>query len=169
MRLLKVARIINTHGLNGDLIIQVTTDSPEIFDDMRYMMLAKGGDVKASLEIEHMQDYKGNILVGLAGVADIDEALRYRGMDIVVPEDMLPAEEDAVYWHEMAGCPVFDKEGEKIGELADYMEAGGADVFRIKCADGYYLISNNKDHVLEINIKDKKLVVDRIGLVSEKI
>lgn len=169
MKFVKVGRLVNTHGLDGELVMQVTTDSPEIFEEMQYMMLAKGGDVKASLEIEYMQDYKGNLLVGFAGVTDIDDALKYKGMDVVVPEETLPDDDDAIYWHELEGSPVFDRNGVQIGTLVDYMEAGGAEVFRIKCSDGYYLISNNKDHVLEINVKDRKLVVDRIGLVSEEI
>ncbi len=95
---------------------------------------------------------------------------KYKGMDVVVPEDALPeAEEGSIYWSDLVGCPVFDKIGVEVGTLDDYMEAGGTEVFRIKCEDGYYLISNNIDHVLEINVKDKKLVVDRVGLVSEEI
>lgn len=149
--------------------MQVLTESPEVFDDMQYMMLAVKGNVQASLEIEYMQEYKGNILVGFAGVEDIDTAKKYKGMEVVIPEEMLPELDGEIYWHELEGCPVFDKNGELVGALADYMEAGGADIFRIKCEDEYYLISNNTDHVLEINVKEKKLVIDRIGLVSEKI
>lgn len=169
MEFIRVGKLINTHGLDGDLVMQLTTDSPEIFDEMQYMMLAKDGDVKASLKIEYMQDYKGNFLVGLAGVTDIDTALKYKGMDVVIPEDMLPESGGDIYWRDLEGSRVFDSEGDFIGTLVDYMEAGGTDVFRIKGAHGYYLISNNSDHVLEINAQEKKLVVSRSGLVSEEI
>ncbi|MGD9809587.1 MAG: ribosome maturation factor RimM [Deferribacterales bacterium] len=169
MKLVKVGRLINTHGLDGELIMQILTDTPEVFDEIEYMMLAVKGDVKASLAIEYMQEFKGNVLVGLVGVEDIDTAKKYKGMDVVVPEDMLPELEGEIYWHELEGAPVFDKDGETVGTLVDYMEAGGADIFRIKTDKGYYLISDNTDHVLEINVKEKKLVIDRIGLVSEEI
>lgn len=169
MKLVRIGKLINTHGLDGELIMQVLTDTPEIFEDIQYMMLAVKGDVKASLGIEYMQEFKGNVLVGLVGVEDIDTAKQYKGMDVVVPEEMLPELEDEIYWHELEGAPVFDKEGVEVGTLVDYMEAGGSDIFRIKCDEGYYLISDNKDHVLEINVKEKKLVIDRIGLVSEEV
>ncbi len=67
-------KIVNTHGLDGELVMQFKTESPEIFDDMQYMMLAREGDIKSSLEIEYMEDYKGMALVGLVGVEDIDTA-----------------------------------------------------------------------------------------------
>jgi len=170
MKLVKVGKLVNTHGLDGALVMQLLTDTPELFEDIKYLMLSKDGDVKASLEIEYLQDYRGHYLVGLKGVSDIDDALKYKGMDVVIPEEMLPElDDDEIYWHEFVGAQVFDRNGEMVGTLADYMEAGPAEVFRIKCEDGYYLISNNIDHVLEINVKDKKLVIERSGLVSEEV
>lgn len=169
MKLVRVGKLLNTHGLKGELVLQVTTDSPEVFDEMKYMMLAIEGDVKASLEIEYMADHRAGALVGFVGVEDVDAAKKYKGMDVVIPEEMLPELEDEIYWNELVGCPVFDRNGDEVGTLVDYMEAGGADIFRIKSGRKYYLISNNIDHVLEINVKEKKLVIDRIGLVSEEV
>lgn len=169
MKFIKIGKLVNTHGLDGDLVMQVTTESPEILEDMQYMMLSRGGDVKASLEIEYMKDYKGMLLLGLKGVEDVDTALKYKGMDVVVPEDMLPKLEDAIYWHELEGCQVLDTDGVLVGTLDDYMEAGSTDVFRIKGDGAYYLVSNNKNHVIEINVKEKKLIVAREGLIRENI
>jgi len=169
MKFIRVGRLVNTHGLDGELVMVLSTESPEIFEDMKYMMLAKNGDVKASLEIEYIHDINGKQLVAFYGVDDLDAAVKYKGLDVVVPEEMLPELEDEIYWHELEGSPVFDLGGNMVGTLVDYMEAGGSEVFRIKSGNGYYLISNNKDHVKEINVKEKKIVVDRDGLVSEKI
>lgn len=169
MKFIKIGKLVNTHGLDGDLVMQVTTESPEILDEMQYMMLSRDGDVKASLEIEFMRNYKGMLLVGLKGVDGVDAALKYKGMDVVVPEDMLPELEDSIYWHELEGCQVLDTDGELVGVLVDYMEAGSSEVFRIKGGDDTYLISNNKNHVIEINVKEKKLIVAREGLISENI
>lgn len=169
MKFIKIGKLVNTHGLDGDLVMQVTTESPEILDEMQYMMLSRDGDVKASHEIEFMRNYKGMLLVGLKGVAGVDAALKYKGMDVVVPEDMLPELEDSIYWHELEGCQVLDTDGELVGVLVDYMEAGSSEVFRIKGEDDTYLISNNKNHVIEINVKEKKLIVAREGLISENI
>ena len=69
--------------------------------------------------LEYMQEFKGNVLVALVGVEDIDTAKKYKGMDVVVPEDMLPELEGEIYWHELEGAPVFDKAGEMVGTLVD--------------------------------------------------
>jgi 16S rRNA processing protein RimM len=169
MKFIKIGKLVNTHGLDGLLLMQVTTESPEVLEEMQFMMLSKEGKVKASMEIEYMKDYKGMLLVGFAGVEDIDSALKYKGMDVVLPEEMLPELEGEIYWHELEGCQVLDTDGNLVGTLIDYMEAGASEVFRIKGEKGTYLISNNKDHVTEINVKEKKLVVNREGLISENV
>jgi len=170
MKLVRVGKLINTHGLDGVLVMQVFTDTPEVFAELEYMMLALKGSVKASQEIEFLHPYKDDkILVGFMGVEDIDSAARFKGMDVVIPEEMLPELDDEIYWSQLEGSPVFDSNGAEIGTLVDYMEAGETEIFRIKCDDEYYLISNNKEHVLEINVKEKKLVVAREGLISEDL
>jgi 16S rRNA processing protein RimM len=90
-------------------------------------------------------------------------------MDVVIPENMLPELDDEIYWSQLEGSPVLDINGDRIGELVDYMEGGSTEIFRIKCDDGYYLVSNNKDHVLKIDVKEKKLIVAREGLISEDL
>ncbi|MGE4317705.1 MAG: ribosome maturation factor RimM [Deferribacterales bacterium] len=169
MKFIKIGKLVNTHGLDGNLMMQVTTESPEILDEMQYMMLSKDGNVKASLEIEYMNPYKGMLLIGFKGIGDVDAALKYKGMDVVIPEDMLPDLDDGIYWHELEGCQVFDTEGNLVGTLIDYMEAGAAEVFRIKGEKETWLISNNKNHVTEINVTEKKLIVAREGLISENV
>ncbi|TCK60001.1 ribosome maturation factor RimM [Seleniivibrio woodruffii] len=169
MKFIKIGKLVNTHGLDGLLLMQVTTESPEILEEMQYMMLSKEGKVKASLEIEYMKDYKGMLLVGFKGLEDVDSALKYKGMDVVVPEEMLPQLDDEIYWHELEGCQVLDTNGDFVGTLIDYMEAGASEVFRIQGEKETWLISNNKDHVTEINVKEKKLVINREGLISEDV
>lgn len=169
MKFIKIGKLVNTHGLDGLLLMQVTTESPEILEEMQYMMLSKEGKVKASLEIEYMKDYKGMLLVGFKGLEDVDSALKYKGMDVVIPEEMLPQLDDEIYWHELEGCQVLDTNGDFVGTLIDYMEAGASEVFRIQGEKETWLISNNKDHVTEINVKEKKLVINREGLISEDV
>lgn len=169
MKFIKIGKLVNTHGLDGNLVMQVTTESPEILEDMQYMLLSRNGEVKASLEPAYMNEYKGMLLVGFKGVEDVDSALKYKGMDVVVPEDMLPKLEDSIYWHELEGCLVFDTEGKQVGTLIDYLEAGPTEVFRIQGDKCTYLISNNKNHVTEINVKEKRLIVAREGLISENV
>jgi len=54
--------------------------------------------------------------------------------------------------------------------LFDYIESGSNDVFRIKRNDGgFYLISNNKDHVLSIDVDKKLVTVNSEGLVDEDL
>jgi 16S rRNA processing protein RimM len=79
--------------------------------------------------------------------------------------ELPPLSSDEVYWAQIEGFTVVDIDGVVIGALTDYMETGSADVFIIEGADGrQYLISNNRDHVLSIDLDAKLVTVARDGL-----
>ena len=84
---------------------------------------------------------------------------------------MLPkADDDEVYWFEIENLPVISSDKKEIGRLVDVMETGSTDIFRIALQDGRYaLISNNKDHVLEINTDNKYIIISEQGLVYEDL
>ena len=92
-------------------------------------------------------------------------------MSVSITEDMLPkAEDDEVYWFEIENYPVLNEEKKELGKLIDVLEAGSSDIFRIALNDGRYaLISNNKNHVLEINTNEKYVLISEQGLVYEDL
>ena len=48
---LEVGKIVNTHGLKGEVKIVTWTDYPEVFEDLEYVFAKKKtGEVKLSLK-----------------------------------------------------------------------------------------------------------------------
>jgi 16S rRNA processing protein RimM len=89
------------------------------------------------------------------------KTLYIQGSELPKPAD------DEVYWADIEGFAVVDEQGLAVGKLADYLEIGGCDVFVIEGVDGKeYLISNNRDHVLSIDLHLKLVTVARLGLSS---
>ncbi|WP_162139902.1 ribosome maturation factor RimM [Limisalsivibrio acetivorans] len=170
MEFIRIGRITGTHGLDGTLRIAPITDNPQIYAEIKYLMLAKDGSVVKSLEIGYMQEHKNALLIQVDGVMDKESALELKGLDVVVPASMLPEEDEGeVYWSRIQGSEVYDTEDRFIGTLDDYIETGTSDVFRIKGDKGSFLVSNNPDHVLRIDARNKKLLINREGLVSEEV
>ena len=65
---------------------------------------------------------------------------------------------------------VLNEEKKELGKLIDVLDAGSSDIFRIALNDGRYaLISNNKNHVLEINTNEKYVLISEQGLVYEDL
>jgi len=170
MKLISIGYIAGTHGLDGTVRVKPKTEYPEVFDYLEYLMLADGDKVVKSLKIEEMSEHVSVFLMNLEGIDHVDKAKKLKGLTVMVPEDILPEEdEDEVYWFKIEGSVVVDEDSRPVGRLIDYMETGGADVFVIESDKGRFLISNNEVHVTKIDAENKTIHILKEGLVSEEV
>lgn len=171
MRFLKIGSVKGTHGLDGEIKVVMNTDNISLLDNLEYLMMGKNRKVLFSGKVEYIEPMNEYFLVKIENINDMDAALKYKGYEILIPESLLPAEEDdEVYWFKIEGAEVIDRDDVKIGILVDYLESGSADVFRIKGVDEkYYLISNNREHVLKIDVENRKVFINREGLIDEEL
>lgn len=171
MKFISIGRIAGTYGLEGELKIKPNTSNPELFSQMEFLLLTQNNELRRSLKIENIREHNNLLIVRLKGITSECDAVKLKGFNVSITEDMLPkADDDEVYWFEIENLPVILSDRKEIGRLIDVMESGSADIFRIALHDGRYaLISNNKDHVLEINTDNKYIVVSEQGLVYEDL
>lgn len=171
MHFISVGKVVGSFGLNGEIKVKPITDHPEIYEDMEYLLLTQENELKRSFNIENLKFQSGHFIFKVKSIDTEMDANKLKGLSVSVTEDMLPEnEDDEVYWFEIEGCPVFNEDNIEIGKLDDVLECGSNDVFRIALNNGKYaLISNNKNHVLEINTKDKKVIISEQGLVDEEV
>jgi 16S rRNA processing protein RimM len=169
MIFLRIGKIVDNHGINGEIKVLPITDNPELFNNMDLFMLSKNGEIVKSVRLEYLTELNQYLLCKLHSVDSIEEAKKIKGLDIVIPENMLPkAEQNEVYWKDIKGSEVLDKSENIIGTLEDYIETGGTDIFKIKDSSGNeYMISNNPVHVLKIDEKEKKIIINKDGLVPD--
>lgn len=171
MEFLRIGKIVDTHGMDGDIKILPITDNPEFFNVLEFFMLSEDGKVVQSLDITSIRPQNGLLICNSVQLTCYDDALDVKGLDVVVPENMLPdASDGEVYWRDIEGSSIITDEGKKIGTLVDYIESGSSDVFRIEDEKGsFYLISNNPEHVLKIDASVKLITINEEGLVSEEV
>lgn len=171
MKFVRIGHISGCFGLEGAIKVRPVTENPEVFEHMDFLLLAEKDIPVRSFKILSIKNHCDGFIVTVDGVNDIKSAEALKALSVVVPEDMLPEEAaDEIYWYKIDGAIVIDREKRPVGILSDYLETGSCDVFRIKLDNGdYALVSNNKDHVLEIDAENKTVTIDRAGLVFENI
>lgn len=171
MKFIKIGSVTGAFGLDGVVKIRPLTETPELFYDMDYLLLGEQGknNPSKSLKILSIEPHGDVFLVECERVDSKVKAESLKNMSVLITEDKLPvARDDEVYWFMIQGAAVVDEQGGIIGTLTDYLETGGADIFCIKLANGKEAyISNNKAHVISIDVTGKKVIVDPQGLVCE--
>ena len=158
--MLEVGKIINTHGLKGEVKIATWTDSPDVFEDLEYVIIkSKKGDI--TLNIKGVKYQKNNIIVKFRELERIEDAEPLKNSVLCVPREMLGELPEGVYYiADLIGLEVFDDEGHKIGVIADVFSTGANDIYDIK-REGQknLLLPVIDDVVLDVDIEGGKVTV----------
>ncbi len=162
---IKVGKIVNTHGVKGCIKCVPFTDDLERFDDLEYVYTEKD-DIKR--KIKDVWYRKGTVYLTLENIDDMNTAETFKNTYISIFEDQLrELPEDTYYLFELEGMKVYSLEGEYIGEISEIYQPGANDVYEIKNNNKTYLIPAVKEIVKEVNMKDRKIIINVIeGLLE---
>lgn len=162
-----VGKITNTHGIKGELKIFPLTDNIERFD---YLKNAYIGETKLKVELEKVRYHKNLAIIKLREFSDINDVLKFKDNFIYVDDEekvILP--EDHFFIHDLLESQVFDKESNLIGTLVDVIQGPSNDVYVVKNIEKNkeYLIPSVKEFIIEVDILNKKIVIDPIeGMIE---
>lgn len=159
-----VGRIVNTHGIRGEVRVLSTTD----FEEERFavgnrLAAFKKDDKKPTwVTIESARRHKNFILLTFDGMDNINMVEPFKEGLLKVTKDQMTddlLQENEFFFHEIIGCGVFSEEGEKIGVVSDILQTGANDVWVVKGAKKEHYIPYIEDIVKKINVDDKRIVI----------
>ena len=156
--LLKVGKIVNTHGLRGEVKVMALTDDPRRFDELEYVLI-DGKEVG----VEGCKYQKDRIIVKLESVDKVEEAEKLKNKFMEIPRELaVELEDDCYFLADLRECTVFDTEGKELGKIYDVIQTKNNDVYWIR-KPKELLIPVLKSIVLDINIDERKITVRPVG------
>ncbi|MBM7835145.1 ribosome maturation factor RimM [Clostridium sardiniense] len=154
----RVGKIVNTHGLKGEVKVMATTSDVNNFK--RYGTVFINGVERT---IEGVKFQKDRVILKIEGINSIDEAETYKTKIIEVPREREPElPEDTFYVTDLIGIHVFDTEGKDLGAIYDVIETKNNDVYWIR-EPKELLIPVLKTIVLDIDLDNEKIVIRPVG------
>lgn len=162
---IKVGKIVNTHGVKGYVKCVSLTDDMERFDELEYIYTEKDDKKR---KIKDAWSKKGTVYLNLEGIDDMDTAETFKNTYISILEDQLRVlPKDTYYLFELEGLEVYSTEDVYIGKIETVYQTGANDVYEVKNNNKTFLIPAIKDVVKDVNIKNKKVVINVIeGLLE---
>ncbi|WP_150267590.1 ribosome maturation factor RimM [Paenibacillus tepidiphilus] len=162
---LTVGKLVNTHGIRGEIKVVSRTDFPEVrfAAGSKLLIEPQDGGTKVEVEVEAAREHKGTFIVKLKGITDINQIEKYKGSLLKVPgDDLVELSEDEYYFHQIVGCTVYteDQPDQPLGQITDILQPGANDVWVVKPSKGSeILIPVIKDVVLNVDIAEQKVTV----------
>ena len=158
----RIGQIVNTQGLKGEVRVYPYVDDINRFDELENFYLDK--NFNQEFEVERVR-YKGNmVIMKIKGVDSVEMAERLKTKNLYVSrENSVDLDEDEFFIADLIGLDVFTVAGEKVGTLKDVLQYSANDVYVVKGDnDKEYLIPSTMKFVPEINLEDKKMIIDPI-------
>ena len=84
MEYINVGKIVNTHGIKGEVRIKSSFSDKSIFNVGNILYVGK-----EKLEISSYRVHKEYDMVTFKGINDINDVLKYKGLDVLVKRDSI--------------------------------------------------------------------------------
>ena len=133
---IEAGKIINTHGIGGDVVVESYCDSPEVLKALPSLFL-KNKDGYQKLVVKKASFFKGRVLFHFAGYDRIEEAIPLKNKMIYALREDFLLEEGEHFIVDLIGLPIYDVEsGVVYGKLSDVLNYGASDIYEVQKVDG---------------------------------
>lgn len=157
----EVGKIVNTHGVKGEIKIKSDSDFTETrFQPGEVVEIEREGKETLEFKIASYRMHKGLHMLTFEGINNINDIEYLKGETIVQERDHEEIElgEHEYFYSDIIGCTVFDDEDTPIGRVTEIFETGANDVWVVK-GDKEYLIPYIADVVKDIDVEGRSIKI----------
>lgn len=137
-RFLEAGKITRTHGVRGELVMEVWADSPEFIGQAGELYFDPQGRSPAGLIAS--RPHKGRLLLTLSGVDSPEKGDSLRGKVLYLDREDVKLPEGRYFLEDLIGLKAVDgNTGREYGVIAQVITAPANNVYRITDGEREYL------------------------------
>ncbi len=160
---LAVARFRKPHGIKGELVVWVLTDTPEeVFVPGRLLTPVdeEGRVVGDPFEIERSRPYHRAWLLKLKEVSDRSVLEQWDQVLLGVPaEELAPIADDEMYEHEIPGSSVV-VDGREVGEATGVIDIPGGKLLTVNVDGKEVMVPFREPILISLSRADRRIIID---------
>ena len=166
MEYIQVGKIVNTHGIRGDVKVLPLTDDVKRFEDLKHVFV---GENKLKLDIVKVGYVKGNVLLKFRQYDNINDVEKFKNSMVFIDEkDKIELPEYSYFLNDILGLEVYLEDETHIGTIKDILQPGANDVYVVKKGSNEYLIPAIKSVVKKVDIAENKMIIDPLEGMLEQ-
>lgn len=147
-RFLEAGKIVNTHGIAGEVKILPWADSPDFLLDFDTVYIDGKPVALLSARI-----HKNCVLARLEGVEDVNAAMRLRDKIVCIDREDVELEDGVFFLADIMGLEVLDADtGGFLGKIADILTPPASNVYVVKGGETDHMIPAVPEFVVETNV-----------------
>lgn len=156
---LTVGKIVNTHGVRGEMRVLPLTSDVSRFDYLKLVWVEEKGRLTEYF-VENVRYHKNFVLVTLRGIDTMDKAAELKDCYMKVDrKHARPLDENEYFIADLIDCAVYEDQI-LLGKVTEVLQTGSNDVYVTKGEKyGEILIPALEQVVQKIDIGHKKIWV----------
>ena len=124
---IEAGQIVNTHGVAGEVKIEVWLDSPRFFKSFKRVFL--DGRELAVLSARTQKDH---VIAKLEGCDDLNAAMTLKGKTVFIDRNDAALPHGGFFLCDILGARVIDENGNEVGVLTEILERPASNVFVVQ-------------------------------------
>ena len=125
---IEAGRIVNTHGVQGEVRIEVWLDSPQFLKSFKRLYTGAGQE----LRVVSARVQKDFVIARLEGVDDVNAAMALKNRTVSIRREDAKLPKGAFFLQDILGARVVDEDGNEIGVLRDVMETPASRIYVVE-------------------------------------
>ena len=155
METIKIGRIVNAHGIRGEVRVQPINQDPAFLTCFKTFYL-DGKPIRPTANHVH----KSLVLMKFPGVEDMNAALTYKDKDLYIRRADARLPEGAYFDDELLGMGVFDAAtGEELGKLTAVENYPAHKVYTVKGKKEYLIPAVKGAFIESVDIDTNRMEV----------
>ena len=162
MEYIYIGKIVNTHGIKGELRILSDFEKKEkVFKKGTILYI---GAQKFKEQINSYRHHKMFEMITLDNYTNINEVLKYKNQSVYVTRESLNLQDDEYLYEDLIGLNIVDQE-KIIGKVKEIVYNKNNVLLYIEASKNFYIPLNNR-FIKKVDKKNEKIyVVDTKGLI----
>ncbi|PGS53733.1 ribosome maturation factor RimM [Bacillus sp. AFS041924] len=161
---LNVGKIVNTHGVRGEVRVISRTDFPEkrYKKGNKLYLFKEKETTPIELIVTSHRVHKNFDLLTFEGYESLNSVEPLKNGILKITDDQLhKLDKNEYYYHEIIGCVVETIDGEEIGKIKEILSPGANDVWVVqRKGEKDALIPYIEQIVKEIDVENKKVKIE---------
>ncbi len=155
---LAVGRLRRPHGIKGEIILEVYSDSQEYFNVGNTLFT---GETYIPMVLDGVRPHDKLLIIHFANVDTPEDASNYTNQLAYVPTSVLkPLPDGQYYFFQLIGLKAVNDQGENLGILTEIIQTGAVPVYVVTSEEGKeQLFPALAEVVVSVKLKEQTITL----------
>ncbi len=154
--MVEIAKILKPQGLKGEMKLDLFLKDEETWKKIKNVQIEHQNYIVKSIRF-----YKGFGYILLCEIDSIEKCEIFRNKHIFVDKSELETDQNEYLIDDLVGCKVVDENENYFGEVESIESYGGADIINILNCGAKRSFPFLKTILVDVDVKAKKIVVNK--------